>query len=338
MSAPTPTESHRSIPTPVRRETVVMGRQGFFSVVLRLIGVELYKLRRRTMSRVLITIAVLCVCLVFAISGVSALMVLSTPVSSYTQSGTLSQAQAKQARIDILSGVSESLRLPNSLLATAQIINSVGLLLIIILAGTIVGGEYGVGTIRLMFTRGPTRTQFFAAKLGAILFCIVLSTVVLTFIGILLGGVLNIPTSIGINWSFFTGFWLLHAILYMLTIMLSLCMYAGVAIFLSILGKNTAAGVAGALIWWVLENLLSGLLSLVASFYRGPLGDIIKSLPDYFIINNLDALTQNQHQFLQPGTASTNITDLHALLVLAVYLLLLLGLSWWMLQQRDVTN
>src|SRR5947209_3323309 len=45
-------------PAPARTDTVFMGRQDFFSVVLRLIGVELYKIRRRLLSKVLASIAV----------------------------------------------------------------------------------------------------------------------------------------------------------------------------------------------------------------------------------------------------------------------------------------
>src|SRR5436305_10977132 len=53
------TTSTRQVPpVPIRTDTVFMGRQDFFSVVLRLIGVELYKIRRRILSKVLAGIAI----------------------------------------------------------------------------------------------------------------------------------------------------------------------------------------------------------------------------------------------------------------------------------------
>src|SRR5438874_1986249 len=72
-----------------------------------------------------------------------------------------------------ISTVTESLRLPRSLIFTVGVMNTVGLALVIILAGTIVGEEYGAGTIRLLLTRGATRTQYLLAKGLAVLVCIV---------------------------------------------------------------------------------------------------------------------------------------------------------------------
>lgn len=329
------------IPEPVRRETVVMGRQGFFSVVFRLIGVELYKLRRRTMSRVMSVIAIISVLLVFTLIGVSSALVASSPTSAYMHGevGTVSEAQAAQARQDTLMNISTLLRLPDSLFATVQIIDTVGLILIIILAGTIVGGEYGVGTVRLMFTRGPTRTQFMLAKLGAILCCSALGVVVLVPLGIIVGALFNLVTGIGLDMHFFNGGWLLHAFLYMLVTVLNLFMYATIAVCLATLGRTTAAGVAGTIIWWIVESVLSGLLTLVGSFNQGVLGNLLKAIPDYFISNNLSALVQNQHQYLLgESVPAGQISDIHALLVLVVYLLALGGLAWWVNEKRDVTN
>lgn len=341
MSATSETESKEKFPPLTRKETVVMGRLGYFSIVLRLIGVELYKLRRRTMSWVLGSIITLALILVFAFTGFYALTVRSTPIEAYKQTATgeLSDAQALQVKQATLISASQSLRLPNSLTTSAQVIDYVGLILVIILAGTIVGGEYSVGTVRLLFTRGPTRTQYFLAKLGTLLTCIALITFVLTALGVIIGALLNTMAGLGGDWHFLTAAWLGHALLYLLTVIFNLFMYATIAVFLATLGRATAAGVAGTLIWWVLENVFSGLLAIIGSFSRGTMSGIAKAIPNYFISNNLDALQQNQQQFLlgasnQPPT----ITTLHALLVLATYFVVFSGLAWWIMKQRDVTN
>ena len=247
-------------------------------------------------------------------------------------------AQAKQAKQETLDNVSGSLRLPASFDLAMQITRTLGLILIIILAGTIVGGEYSVGTIRLMFTRGPTRTQFLLAKIGAILTCVALSFLVLVPLGILTGALLNLITGINVDFSFLTGTWILHAVLDLLVSMLGVFMYTMLAFCLSTLGRATVAGVAGALIWWALEGALSGILVLVGSLNKGGLGDFVKAIPDYFVGNNIAALTQNQEHYLSPGTLPAQLSDLHALLVLAVHLALSIGLAWWVIKQRDITN
>src|SRR5438876_4619168 len=133
----TPHARQRSdIPEPVRRDTVVMGRQGFFSVVLRLIGVEIYKLRCRTMSRVMSVIAILSVLIVFTMFGLSAAQANSEPLSSYTHTivGEIPASEALQAKQAVLTSITERVRLPNALFTITQIIDIVGLALIIILA------------------------------------------------------------------------------------------------------------------------------------------------------------------------------------------------------------
>ena len=227
--------------------------------------------------------------------------------------------------------------MPDSLTFSVGVINITGLVLLVILAGTIVGGEYGGGTVRLVFTRGPTRTQFLISKIGAILACSALTVAVLTAIGIAVGALANLITGIGIDFSFFTGAWVLHALLYLLIAVLGLFVYSMIALFLSTMGKATAAGVAGALVWWVLEGIVGQVLSAISFFNRGALGDFLKAIPDYFIGNNIGALLQNQSHYLSQGQVST-LSDLHALLVIAAYLILFIGLSWWISERRDVTN
>ena len=355
MSTVPKTTQGKDIPAPIRRNTVFMGRQDFFSVLLRLIGVELYKIRRRVMSKVLSTIAIFILLLAFAFVAAFSLLILATPASTFLPppcSSTLTPnlpscldhaptqvdlARAQTTKQDTVQGTSSPLRLPDSPIFTVQIVNIVGLVLIVILAGTIVGGEYGVGTIRLIFTRGPTRVQFLLSKIGAILACCTLTVVVLTVIGIVVGTLLNFITGISVDFGFLTGAWVLHALLYLLSATLGLFVYAMIALFLSTLGRASAAGVAGALVWWVLEGIVGQILSAISFFNKGPFGDFLRAIPDYFIGNNTGALLQNQSQYLSNGQPAA-LSDLHALLVIAGYLLLLIGLSWWISNRRDITN
>jgi len=126
-------------------------------------------------------------------------------------------------------------------------------------------------------------------------------------------------------------------LLYALIAMFGLFMYTMLALFLATAGRATAAGVAGALVWWVLENVLSGVLTLVAILIKGPFGDFLKAVPDYFIGNNVGALLQNQTQYFM-GTGPNALSDVHALIVLFVYLVVFIGLSIFISLRRDITN
>jgi ABC-type transport system involved in multi-copper enzyme maturation permease subunit len=176
----------KKLPAPVRTKTVFMGRMDFLNTLLRLIIVELYKIRRRAMSKVLISISIIISIAVFGLISLGAIDVLNSPIDNYTlpQCSQVSDStqpclnhpptkaeltQAAQSKQEALRNISDPLRLPNSLGVATQVARNIGLILIIILAGTIVGGEYTVGTVRLMFTRGPTRTQFLLAKIGTII-------------------------------------------------------------------------------------------------------------------------------------------------------------------------
>ncbi|HLZ56878.1 MAG TPA: ABC transporter permease [Ktedonosporobacter sp.] len=295
-------QQEQVIPALPRTQTVVMGRQGFFSVVLRLIGVELYKLRCRMMSKVLAIIAILATIIS------SALVAWITP---------------------------DPLELTNVVTLVAQTLNIVGLILIIILAGTIVGGEYSVGTVRLMLTRGPTRAQYLFAKLGAILTCIVTGVVSLTVLGSIVAVLFGLTKTGVSQFNFFAGALAPSLVWYILATILSLFVYGAMACCLSVLGKTAAAGVAGTILWWVVEGLVDNILPWIGSLSKGLLSDFLKAIPDYLIGRNISTLAQNT---LAESDSTTMLASLHALLVLVGYLILFIGLAWWVNKRRDVIN
>ncbi len=313
-------ESHKA--TYGRASSVMMGRQDYTSVLLRLIGMELYKVRRRLMSKVLSAIAILSMIGLFALITVGALYLSkngSTP-------------------LDIVS-YSQTLRLPSSLYLIIQLINTLGQILIVILVSTIVGGEYADKTLRLMLTRGPTRTQYLLAKVGAAAISVIVGVVGLTVLGIISGLLLNLSTGVAQSFDFFTLDWIDHILLYLLITMLGLFTYAMMALFLSTLGRATAAGLAGVLTW---SFVVEPVIEVSSSFGRdigGPIGSFFQALPDYLIGTNISHLQQDQSHYvyasaiIQPASLQA---DLHALLVLAVYLLLFIGLAWWVNMRRDV--
>ena len=353
MNVTPQTSTQGEPPLLTRTSSVILGRQDYLSVLLRLIGMELYKARRRVMSKVLGIIAFAIAILLFLLISIGTFFVLNAPPETFAPpcqvlSGQapgsqppncpqLSAAQLAQARQDALQTASEPLRLPNSLGIIEQFAMPPGVILIIILVGSMAGGEFSIGTVRLIFTRGPTRTQFLLAKAGAAIVCTVIGVLLMFITGVLTGQLLNLASGIGQNSNFFSVDWLGHTILYLLAAMLNWFMYAAIAIFFGTLGRSTVAGMMGALTWFIAELILGGILNLAGIFNRGPFGDFLRAIPDYFIGNNVGALVQNQGQYIF-GSSASSLSNLHALLVLVVYFAAFIGLAWWVNVRRDVTN
>ncbi len=338
-----------------RSKNVVMGKQDFTSVLLRGIGGELYKIRRRPLSKVLLLIGIAFIILGFGFLSISSIISASSPVESYlpprcdnSSNGIQEQclnraptqqdlAKAEQAKQQEVRATAAPLHLPGSLSTAIDIINFIGVILLIILAGTIAGGEYNIGTVRIMLTRGPTRTQFLLAKFGTMLICSLFTLFILGLLGIITGALLNLMTGVSIDIKFLTGAWILHSILFLLAAVLSLFLYSALAICLSTLGKATVAGVAGALIWWFVERILGSALAFFGQTIRGPFGDFLQTVPNYLMFNNIGALLSNQEQYVSGGLSSS-ISNIHAVLVLVVYLGGFIGIAWWINEARDITS
>lgn len=337
----------------LRTKSVILGRQDFVSVLFRLIGMELYRIRRRIMSKVLISIAIFIAILVFLLFSLNTFFVLNAPPENFAPpcppSSASSQgqsqpncpqptaAQAAQLKDDALRSASEPLRLPTSLNIIVQFALSAGTILIIILIGAIAGGEFSIGTVRLMYTRGPTRSQFLLAKVGVSAVCAAIGILSMSIIGILTGQALNALSNMTQDFGFLSASWVAHTTLYLLIAMLDWFIFAIIAIFFGMLGRSTVAGIVGALTWLFIEPILGSILKLAGTFSQGPFGNFLKAIPDYFIGNNIGALLQNQGQHIFGGSGSS-LSDLHALIVLAVYIIVFVGLAWWINDRRDVTN
>jgi ABC-type transport system involved in multi-copper enzyme maturation permease subunit len=343
--------------TPIRHsENVFMGRQDYISVLLRLTGAELYKLRRRSMSKVFSIVAICAILLGLAISSIQAFVAISMPVTSYlakpcpssargsletcldhapSQADLQDAAAVKQTRVYVSSSL---LRLPGSFLTSSQIIQALGLVLLIILASTIAGGEYGMGTIRLLYTRGPTRTQVLLAKALCLLTCAAVGTIILSFLGVLTGALLNFSLGQPADLGFLTGEHLLHGAAYLGIVVLGLLIYALIALFISTLGKTIAAGLAGALLWSILESVLGGVFVFLSNATTGVVSDILKAVPDYFVGNNINVLLSDQEHFLQSRITTEAGDPLHAILVLLGYTVVLVAGACLISARRDVVN
>jgi ABC-type transport system involved in multi-copper enzyme maturation permease subunit len=323
---------------PQRSVSLVMGSQNFVSVLLRCTAAELYKIRRRAMSKILLLIGVVMVVAAFSVIALPLLFV--NQCTSSVRGGPSGCPSPEQ--------LAEPLHLPLSLIGAVGVTDFIGIILIAILAGAVVGGEYGVGTIRVLLTRGPTRTQYLLAKILALLACIVITMVILVPVGIIVGALYNLSSGVTVDFAFLTSDWILHAVAYILLAILKLFIYTMLALWLATLGRSPAAGIAGGIVWWFLETILTPILLGIAFLNQGTvIGNILKAVPDYFVGNDIDALLGVQSDYLRSSIRAVSsssgrfvdvIPDWRAWLVIAAYLVIFLGSTWLVLRRRDITN
>src|SRR2546421_689047 len=312
ISPDLPTSAENEIPHPVRSSSVVMGRQDYLSVMLRLIGMELYKLRRRRMSRVLGSIAAALAIILFLLISIGTFLTQNAPAESFAPPcQTLSNPGATPANGN--PGPGQPTNCPTPSPAQLEQLRHDAL------------------------ESGPTRTQFLLAKVGAAFISVLIGILMMVILGVLTGQVLNPVSGFPQTGDFLNAGWVEHALLYLFIAVLNWFMYGAIAVFFGVLGRSTVAGIVGALTWFFVEPILGSVLSLISNFSRGPFGDILKAIPDYFIGNNFGALLGDQAHYLfcfNPPTLST----IHALIVLPCYFVLFIGLAWWLNKRRDVTN
>src|SRR5260370_2932093 len=104
---------------------IVMGRKDYLSVLLRLIGMDLYKVRSRLLSKVLLLVGTLVIAFVFLAIGIAAWHLASQPVTSFVPANcavlphnvgcinhpaTLADMQHEKQRI--LDGAAQLLNMP----------------------------------------------------------------------------------------------------------------------------------------------------------------------------------------------------------------------------------
>lgn len=341
----------KAFPLQKRDSAVVMGRQDYMSVLWRLMAAELYILRRRRLSKVLFAVSVASVIAFVLLLGVFTWSLTNRPLSDFVPPFCSAQsrptgcvdhiptkADMERFRQIQLHQTADDLSLPLSFRTLGEILFlNILFILIIILVGTMVGGEYSLGTVRLLFTRGPTRLQFLFAKLITSILCIVPLVLFLTLLGVSLGEILYSIFGFTTNWSFFTADWLGHTVLFVLGEALAWFAYAMLALFVGTLARSTVAAIVAPFIWSIVETVLRELIAAFTNGSNGPLSNAVKAVPNYFIGNNIVALLDNQGHVVFGGSPSA-LSNLHAFSVLAIYFALFIGLSCWLTVKRDVTN
>lgn len=323
----------------------------------------LYASRRRLMSKLLLAILLGGLILVLGFLLIAYVVTSNTPPQSQVcpppvvqtqtaQNGgpngancfQMSQQELAQARTQWQQEVRserQNLTFPTDLAVAGGYTAFMGLILLVILAGSLVGGEYGSSTIRLSLARGVGRGQFIAAQVIAIAILALIATGVVLFVGSLIGVTLG-PALGGKIPSFPPG-GILELLGYWVTLSFQIFAYAMIGLLLGTLARSTAAAIAVPLGFYIFESLVGGILIALSFAIGGNFGDFLKHVPDWFLGTNVGTLSTNVSQSpvdfgVSTSSVAAQVSTGHALLVSLAYCVILVGLSYLILRRRDVTD
>jgi ABC-type transport system involved in multi-copper enzyme maturation permease subunit len=330
---------------------------------LSLVGMEIFKLRRRRLTKVLFAIQMGLLVLVLGTIAIlysyvhaqplsyfgpqATPCVESTPASSTSGQGapcptaTPSDAERQATRTAVLEDFQQYFVPPLGTTLSIEFIRAVGLFLVAILAGAVVGGEYSLGTIRLLLSRGPGPVQLIAAKMVALAIVLFAGIGLTVGLGAGIGLMLALLTGAPVQWSFLTFDFVWRLLVLWGVTTLALMIYAFVALLAATLTRSSAGGIAGAIIYAVVERAASNLLPFFASRLTSPaISTFFLKVQVYLMDANVAALIQRAETGpLANGAVPPTLPgSTHALMTLGLYGLLCFGLSALLVFRRDVTS
>jgi ABC-type transport system involved in multi-copper enzyme maturation permease subunit len=336
---------------------------GWLAHVWRLTRWYLFAVRRRAMSKVLLGVLLGGFVLVFAFQlflylafsspdGSSQVSCPPTPVSTtQTVTGQPEQGglpecdpqqaqQIEQERQNAIDTQRVGLTFPNSLSLAGGYTGFMGLLLLCGLVGALVGGEYGMGTVRHPLSRGMSRGQFLAAQVMASAILALLVALLMQALGALAGFLIG-PALGGKIPSIPPG-GLLEIGGYWLSVALQLFAFSLIALFLGTLTRSTVAAVIVTLVYIFVEDIAAPVLVALGGL-ENDVARAFSRVPEWLLGPNASAPAVNVAQGpldlgVSTSSALVKLSTVHALIVTGVYCVLLIGFSYLVLRRRDITD
>ena len=197
---------------------------------------------------------------------------------------------------------------------------------IMILAASVVGVEYGLGTLRTTLTRGVGRWQLLGAKLIMLMVAgiagfIVLSAFLAIASGVIAGIAVIIPPAEGEALIGTEPQAWLDAAIGAGKVVYALAPYVALAVFLAVVTQSTAQGISISMSYYLLE--------LIAAPILGGIAEWLESVLDVALLDS------NVGEWM--NTANTTDT-LRAFFVILVYTAVFVAAALWIFQRRDVAG
>lgn len=240
--------------------------------------------------------------------------------------GLVAQAQQAAAQQQAqLQRLYDDFAMPGSIpnaLGTAQ---TFGLILLAILTASVIGTEYGLGTLRSVLVRGTGRWPYLAVKFltlavtAAVALLLVLGVTALS--SLIATALAGSPQG---DWA--SPSWA-DASVALGKAWFSFIPYLALTGFMTVLVRSSAAGMAIGLGYYFAEQIV---VQLFSNFF-----DWFSTVADYLLVQNISAWAGG-FSFGAGGDGGPG--TLHSFLVLAVYTVALGTAAFWLFQRRDVAG
>jgi len=230
--------------------------------------------------------------------------------------------------------------LPWALTSILDTIQSLGSILLGIVAASLVGTEYSWGTVRSCLVRGQTRSHYLLTKLLGLSAVGLVLLATASAVGLIFTLITTRLADQPITLNVPDGPSLPEIPLMFLRSAYSVLPYALVAFFLAELFHSTAAGVGGGLVYVVVEGIILAIL--------GNLGGVAGDMRLLFVGHHVSAVMELNRigseavyagLVLRPQPeASDLLPPAQAAVAVAAYCSFLVGTALWLFQRRDVRS
>lgn len=279
--------------------------------MIEMIRAELFKLRKRKMTWILLIILAAFFCLIF-----------------FATYGIISSPPDRMHG-EVVHAIRASLQFPDVFDMIFSTSRTIGALLLIILVASAIGNEYGWGSVRQVLIRRGIRSHYVLAKLVAFIIIAIIGLV----ISVIIGFVLALITSnlLGsVNWDFMTVSYVGGLFQTFGWTLFSLLPYILLATFFAFWGRSAMVGIGGGLGFYFIESIAVGIFNQA--------GGWLAKIPDYLIGPNVDALLPSTQMAGGPfASGGTSLSTLHASATIALYCVALMVISLYMFKKRDIT-
>jgi ABC-type transport system involved in multi-copper enzyme maturation permease subunit len=331
-----------TLPAPLPAPVAAPRASGdWLTLTLRMTRWYVFQMWRRVMSKVLLGLML----------GVFALMTLGLLVAF---------AAARGASTETASNILGVLTFPRSTgLAVDYDVAFFGVIFTGILGGAMVGGEYGMNTLRLALSRGIGRGQVIAAQAAALLVVAFVAALGMGLVGTLVG--VTLGPLLGGTPEGLTAAAIPQLLGYIGATGLRIFTYTTIALFFGTLARSAAGGIGGALGFVAAElvgvqivtGIITGQREVARYITHQPVPgyvDTLTTIRTTFIQINADALVGAAREgpltldLLPSGVRVLNSllptppSAAQALLVLLLWCAAMCGLSYWLTRRRDVTE
>lgn len=283
-----------------------------------LLAAELLKVRKRWLIYILIAVMV----------GGAAVQIWLGGYASW-------RGESAEYRDDAL----RSFVLPYALPVLLETGQSWGSILVGVLIASVVATEYNWGTVRQAVLRGQTRAEYLTVKLLSLAGLSTASLLVALGVGLLFAVMASAIADQPITFDAPGGPSAFEALLMILRAGYCILPYALLAFCLTAVGRSTALGVAGTLMFVFGEAIMIGILIGIG----GVAADIAAFLPGHNVnaimtVNRIGSGNFNSPALRDIGLAPSELPNpWTAALVLAIYCVAFLTISYVVFQKRDMT-